>query len=279
MIPAGYKIIACRTVLEEMKPLLPPDLACLTLESGLHRHPDKLRDALQALIDEITADTETIILGYGLCSMGVMGLKAAHSTLVIPRQDDCISIFLGSRGDYKKEMEQEPGTYFLSKGWIDAGITFLDELKRMEERYGKKRAERVMKRMLQHYRRLAFIDMGHQDQEKYRKFSKMAAKRFNLYYQEIKGAPEFLRKIFSGPWDDEFVVAPSGHTICIEDFGMVPAGEQQTSGLSMEQNRVKEGVAVNRTRSKQHKIIAAIVVPGRLGGKKIGGLDGRSQKS
>jgi hypothetical protein len=223
-----------------MQQMLPSDMESLVLESGLHLHPDKLRCGLQAMIDEITAHTETIILGYGLCSMGVIGLKAAHSTLVIPCQDDCISIFLGSRGNYKKEMEQEPGTYFLSKGWIDAGITLLDELKRMEERYGKKRAELVMKRMLQHYRRLAFIDMGYQDQEKYRKFSKMAAKRLNLYYQEIKGTTELLRKICNGPWDDEFVVAPSGHTICLEDFGMLPAGEQQPSGLSMGQNRVKE---------------------------------------
>jgi len=220
--------------------MLPSDMEALVLESGLHLHPDKLRGNLQAMIDSITDDTETIILGYGFCSMEVMGLKAAHSTLVIPRQDDCISIFLGSRGDYKKEMEQEPGTYFLSKGWIDAGITLLDELKRMEERYGKKRAERVMKRMLQHYRRLAFIDMGYQNQEKYRKFSKMAAKKLNLYYQEIKGTLELLRKIYNGPWDDDFVVAPSGHTICLEGFGMVPAGEQQPSGLSMEQSRVKE---------------------------------------
>ena len=116
----------------------------------------------------------------------------------------------------------------------------MDELKRMEERYGKKRAERVMKRMLQHYRRLAFINMGYQNQEKYRKFSMMAAKRFNLNYQEIKGTSEFLRKICNGPWNDEFVVASSGHAICLEGFGMVPAGEQQPSGLSIEQNRVKE---------------------------------------
>ena len=220
--------------------MLPSDMESLVLESGLHLNPDKLRGALQAMIDDITAHTEIIILGYGLCSMGVMGLKAAHSTLVIPRQDDCISIFLGSRGNYKKEMEQEPGTYFLSKGWIDAGITLLDELKRMEERYGKKRAERVMKRMLQHYRRLVFIDMGYQDQEKYRKFSRMAAKRFSLTYQEIKGTPEFLRKICNGPWDDEFVVVPPGHTIRLEDFGMDPAREQQPIGPLTEQNRVSE---------------------------------------
>jgi hypothetical protein len=223
MSPSRSKIIACKTVLEEMRRLLPPDLESLSLESGLHLHPDKLRNALQALIDEITADTKIIILGYGLCSMGVIGLKAADSTLVVPQIDDCVAIFLGSRRAYKRELSQEPGTYFLSKGWIEAGITLLDELKRMEQRYGKRRAEQLMERMLQQYRRLAFIDMGHQDQEPYRQFSRRAAKKLNLYYQEIKGTPEFLKKMCNGPWDEEFVVAPPGHPIRLEDFGMIPA--------------------------------------------------------
>jgi hypothetical protein len=192
------------------------------------------------MIDEITAHTETIILGYGLCSMGVIGLKATDSTLVIPCLDDCIALFLGSRRAYRKALNQEPGTYFLSKGWIDSGITLLDELRSMEERYGKRRAELVMKRMLQHYRRLAFIDMGYQDQERYRQFSQRAARELNLSYQEIKGTPELLEKICSGPWDDEFVVAPPGHIIRLEDFGMVPAREQQPIGPSEEQIRVSE---------------------------------------
>jgi hypothetical protein len=232
------KIIACRTVIKEMQHLLPSDMEALTLDSGLHLHPDKFRGELQAMIDKITADTEIIILGYGLCSMGVIGLKATDSTLVIPRQDDCIAIFLGSRRAYRKALSEEPGTYFLSKGWIDAGITLLDELERMEERYGKRRAELVMKRMLQHYRRLAFIDMGYQDQERYRQFSQRAARELNLSYQEIKGTPELLGKIGNGPWDDEFVVAPPGHTISLEDFGMVSAREQQPIGLLRKQNMV-----------------------------------------
>ena len=207
--------------------MLPSDMEPLVVESGLHLHPDKLRVALQETIDEITAHTETIILGYGLCSMGVIGLKATHSTLVIPRQDDCIAILLGSRRAYKEQLDQEPGTYFLSRGWIDAGITLLDELKRMEERYGKRRAERVMKRMLEHYTRLAFIDMGCEDQERYRRFAQGAAKALNLCYEEIQGTSGLLGKICNGPWDDEFVVVPPGHPIRLEDFGMVLAGEKQ----------------------------------------------------
>jgi hypothetical protein len=223
-----------------MQHLMPSDMEALTLESGLHLHPEKLRGELQAMIDQITARTETIILGYGLCSMGVIGLRATHSTLVIPQLDDCIALFLGSRGAYLKALDQEPGTYFLSKGWIDAGITLLDELRNMEERYGKKRAEQVMKRMLQHYRRLAFIDMGYQDQERYRQFSQKAARKLNLRYQEIKGTPELLRKICNGSWGDEFVVAPPGQVIRLEDFGMVPAREQQPIGPSRENNRIAE---------------------------------------
>ncbi len=235
------RIIGCKTVIEEMRQLLPSDLEPLTLESGLHLRPDKLRGALQTVIDEITSHTETIILGYGLCSMGVIGLKAAHSTLVIPRIDDCVAIFLGSREAYKKHLKQEPGTYFLSKGWIEAEITLLDELKSMEERYGKRRAETVMKRMLQHYKRLAFIDMGYANQNEHRQFARKAAKKFNLHFQEIKGTPELLLKICDGPWDDDFVVIPPGHTIRLNDFGMFPAREQQHCIPSSDQDEVGEG--------------------------------------
>lgn len=215
---ARTRIIACQTVIEEMRPMLPCGVETLTLESGLHLHPDKLRSSLQEMIDKITADTETIIVGYGMCSMGVIGLRASDSTLVIPRVDDCIAIFLGSREAYERELKQEPGTYFLSKGWIEGGITLVDELRGMEERHGKSIANRVMKRMFQHYKRLAFIDMDYQDQERYRQFSHRAAERFDLDYQEIKGTTRLLTKMCDGPWDDDFIVAPPGYIIRLEDF-------------------------------------------------------------
>lgn len=212
------EIIACKTVLNEMRPFLPSDTKCHSVESGLHLRPENLRSALQAIVDDITAETETIILGYGLCSMGVVGLKAAHSTLIIPRRDDCIAIFLGSSKAYRYELNREPGTYFLSKGWIDAGITLLDDLEKMKAHYGKGDSERIMKRMLQHYRQLAFIDMGYPDPEPYRQFSRKAARELNLDYQEIRGTPEFLAKICNGPWDDDFVVASPGCTVELADF-------------------------------------------------------------
>ena len=91
----------------------------------------------------------------------------------------------------------------------------------MEERYGKERAKSLMKRMLKHYVRLAFIDMGYQDHEVYREYSRKAAKEFDLSYHEIEGTTEMLEKMINGPWDEGFVVAPPGHKITMEDFGLI----------------------------------------------------------
>ena len=63
------KVIACATVIEEMQPLLPPGVTTEVLDFGLHLAPEKLREALQQAIDKNCEEADTIILGYGLCSM------------------------------------------------------------------------------------------------------------------------------------------------------------------------------------------------------------------
>jgi len=212
------QIIACDTVIKEMLSFMPPGTSFRTVESGLHLRREKLKAELQRIIDETTHQAHTIILGFGLCSMAVIGLSAENSTLVIPRQDDCIGIFLGSRSRYKEELKKEPGTYFLSRGWIDAKITLVDEFNETVKRHNREIAEKVMQQMLKHYVRLAFINMGHQDQDRYLAFSRDAAKKFNLRYDEIPGTTELLQKMCDGPWDEEFLVVPPGRKIRLEDF-------------------------------------------------------------
>ena len=58
------KIIACATVIEEMRPFFPHDIEYKEMEPGRHLHADKLRNALQDIIDEITADSGSIFNAY-----------------------------------------------------------------------------------------------------------------------------------------------------------------------------------------------------------------------
>jgi len=39
-----------------------------------------------------------------------------------------------------------------------------------------------------------------------------------LNFEEIEGSPAMVKKMVSGPWDDEFVVIPPGQTIRYTDF-------------------------------------------------------------
>ena len=215
---ARRHVIACATVIEDMLPILPADVTHEVLDFGLHLDPSALKKVLQDKINEASVDVDVLLLGYGLCSMAVVGLKATTATLVIPRVDDCTAIFLGSHKSYCVEHQKEPGTYYLTKGWIEVGDTPFEEHKKIVERYGEAKAARMTKLLLKNYTRLALINTGQYEIDKYREYSKKTAEAFDLRFEEIEGSPSLLQKMLSGPWDDEFVVIQPGESVKYEQF-------------------------------------------------------------
>lgn len=211
-------VMACATVIEEMLPHLPDGMDHQVFDFGLHVNPDKLRATLQEAIDTVSGQYDTIILGYGMCSQAVIGIRANGCRLVCPRVDDCIAIFLGSREAYTTQCRYEPGTYYLTKGWIEVGDTPFSEYEQAVERYGKERAERLFKLMLGNYKRLALINTGQYELDRFREYARHTAERFGLRYEEIEGADSLVKKSLFGPWDDEFVVIEAGETFTLDQF-------------------------------------------------------------
>ena len=211
-------IIACATVIEEMLPHLSPAARYQTLEFGLHVNPDALRKNLQEAIDKASATSEWIILGYGLCSQAVVGLRANGCSLVVPKVDDCIAIFLGSGEAYREQAGLAPGTYYLTKGWIEAGDTPFDEYDSLVAQYGEEKARWLMNRILKNYTRLALINTGQYELERYRDYSQRTAERFGLRYEEIRGSDALVKRMVHGPWDGDFVIARPGQTVSYMDF-------------------------------------------------------------
>jgi len=201
-----------------MLPFLPEGVTHEVLDFGLHIKPAELREVLQEKINLASPKADVLLLGYGLCSMAVVGLKVQNATLVIPRTDDCIAIFLGSCDAYKEQARKEPGTYYLTKGWIEAGDTPFEEHKLLIEKYGEEKADRMTHLLLKNYKRLAFINTGMYEIERYRIYSRETAERFNLRFEEIAGSPDLVKKMVFGPWDGEFVVVSPGETVAYKDF-------------------------------------------------------------
>ena len=213
------------------------------LEQHLHDNPDKMREKLQGEIDKVGDEYTNIILSYGLCSNGVVGLKSSKHTLIIPRVDDCISLFFGSKERYMEEFKKDPGTYYLCKGWIEYGSDpyrgYLvgtgqqdkvpKEFLKDKNRYGNRRypeafGRKFLAEIIKNYKKVILINNN--DIEKvHRDYARdMVAFMGEILNREvtlieIKGSSRLLKKMIDEDWDNnEFIKIKSGQEILQEYF-------------------------------------------------------------
>lgn len=213
-------LIACQTIINEMCLTSEGNIAYEVLEAGLHSRAQRLKDALAASVSKADGIYDPIVLGYGLCANAVLGLSARKSTLIVPRADDCIAMMLGSSEAYKQLLAENPGTYFLSRGWVDSRITQLDEFEDLVQRYGKKRALWVQKKMFNNYQRLVYVDTETAPSAEQEAFAKSTATHLDLSYRKVTGTGELLNALANGPWDRRFIVIAPGRKIALSDFSL-----------------------------------------------------------
>lgn len=220
-------VIACKVFQNLLEAYLPEEVASniTFMDYGLHRVPSKLTWSVQDEIDRIE-EPSVIILGYGLCGNGLQGVKSRQHTLVIPRADDCIAILLGSREAYLEEFESEPGTYYLTKGWLESGSDPLKEYHEYKEKYGDEDAEWLMDQQYQHYKRIVLVAHQQEDLEEYRPQAQAVAKfceRWGMRYEEKLGSDRYVARLVEvanslDAQDKDFLIVPPGGEIRQEEF-------------------------------------------------------------
>ena len=220
-------IIACQVFQSLLEKLVPEGMAqrVTFLDYGLHRVPSKLTWTLQDAIDEIE-EPSLIMLGYGLCGNGLKGIKAGRNTLVVPRTDDCIAILLGSYKKYIQEFETTPGSYYLTKGWLESGSNPYQEYQEYRQKYGDDDAQWIMDQQYQHYERLVFVAHTTDDLDEYRPQAQEVAEycqRWGMRYEEILGSDVYIRRLIEvaaelDKVDSEILVIPPGGEIKQEMF-------------------------------------------------------------
>lgn len=187
------------------------------LDYGLHLVPKKLQKTVQEQIDAIKTPS-LIILGYGLCGNGLHEIEAGIHTLVIPKADDCVAMFMGSRQRFMEEFNNNPGTYYLTKGWFEVGSDPLSTYEEYLKGYGQETADWLMEQQYQHYKRLVFVALDEDDLAAYRPRALEVAEycqRFGMVYEEMLGSWDLIHKIETVLSDietlsPEFIVVPPG---------------------------------------------------------------------
>ncbi len=195
------------------------------MEQGLHDEPDKLRTevrkALENTHDIQKRPYDASLLGYGLCSNGIVGLSA-EIPIVVPRGHDCITLLLGSKDKYQEYFDSHRGVYWYSPGWIEAGKPPGKEryerlLKEYKEKYGDDNAQYLMEveqSWIKEYDWATYIDWGLTNSDEYKNYTKRCAEYLHWNYEELKGSPALMQKLIDGDWhESEFLVVKPGQKI------------------------------------------------------------------
>lgn len=202
------------------------------LKQGLHCTPDLLRKELQEAIDAVDNDGyDAILIGYGLCSNGIVGITAKKTRLAVMKGHDCITFLLGSKERYQSYFSGHPGTYWYSPGWIDTGTQPGKErydtvYQEYLDKYGEDNAQYLMdmdQGWFREYSNAAYVDLGIRDASQYKKYTKDCANWLKWNYDELEGNRQLMTDFVSGSWnrEDFLIVEPGQRIIASNDSGVI----------------------------------------------------------
>ena len=222
------QFIVCKVMAEEARFCVnrsANDVDIILMEQGLHNEPERLRSEVRKALNKIRDDEgrsyDASLLGYGLCSNGIVGLSASV-LLVVPRGHDCMTLLLGSKERYRQYFDSHKGIYWYSTGWIKTVSMpgkerYEQTLNEYIEKYGPDNAQFLMEteqNWMKEYNWAAYIDWGFEGSEEEKEYTKRCAEFMGWQYDELKADPGLMQRLVDGQWsDEEFLIVQPGQKI------------------------------------------------------------------
>ncbi len=233
------KLIACKVLQREIASLVcgcPNTIDVTMMKQGYHETPEILRKKLQEEIDRIDENEDPhtndldecrldgILMGYGLCSNAVAGLRSKKYPIIIPRAHDCATLVMGSKETYRQYFDTYKGSYFYTSGWLELGAALGTE----EEQLNRKRLEFMEKyededtveyllemerEMIKNYRCITYVEWPELADARMAGRAKEMADSRGWIYHHMEGKNTLLADLLNGNWDRErFLVLEPGET-------------------------------------------------------------------
>jgi hypothetical protein len=253
---AKYKLLSCNVFQRELSAAIAASPSVIDpefLELGLHETPEALRSRLQERIDAAELASalaaaspaggayDAILLGYGLCGNGLVGVAARRLPIVLPRAHDCCTVLLGSRSAFLERFSESLSASWSSAGYIERGSTYFRaselgrsvgyglEMEELAAQYGEENAAYIWETMHPQAKetKLRFIEMPETSGLGYAEAMRAKAAEEGKEFLLIPGDSRLLRALLAGGWDEgEFLVVPPGKSVVgVYDHELVISAE------------------------------------------------------
>lgn len=232
------KLIACKLLWREIAKVIADtdNMVDVTfVKQDYHQTPEILRKVLQEEIDKIddnrdehtndltVNDIDAILMGYGLCSNALLGIKSRRYKIVVPKAHDCSTLLMGSKEAYADFFNESGGSYVYSRGWLELGINEDEQkLERLRAEYMEKFDDEdaveyllsIEKDMLKNYDTATFLNWPGFTPPKYEDMVKKIAADHDWKYKKVDGNDSLIRDMIEGNWSpDRFVVLEPGQEL------------------------------------------------------------------
>jgi len=197
---------------------------------GLHEFPGKLQKELFKALGRVEEGSyDYVLVNYGLCGNGTLGITHQRLPVLIHNVHDCVPLLLGSSDLYRQYIADQQGTFFFSCGWIE-GFPLPggeDYQEKYREFYGREinapQRDSIERMLMQNYSRFTFIrweELGARIAEKGRGYTQRCLRslgdrlKMELCYDEVKGSPSILQRFVDGDWNgNEYVLLEPGEKL------------------------------------------------------------------
>ncbi len=226
--------VLARTVYQQAA-LAPHVIDVELLGQALHDdRPASRLSRLQSQIDATPAEKyQAIVLVYGLCNLALEGLEARDLLVAVARAHDCITLYLGSRERYNADFSAAPGTFYYSDDYLERQARVGTDGRRLTmgvptsmdqdydylvTKFGEDNARYLVDVLGQwhsSYVCAVYVETGLGKSGRFREQAASDARQYGWRFEELKGAPELVRKLLAAEWGDDFLVLRPGQRIAI----------------------------------------------------------------
>ena len=184
-----------------------------------HRDPAEMQEHIKAELERMPEGIDTVLVCMGFCG-GSWNQVQSRYRLVIPRVDDCVSLLLQTKDDPVSNLKT-PGHLYV-RAMDPSTESFKAIFERLVKAYNvdEETAEKRHKEWMDLYNTISVMETGINQcrRPEYAAVVKKDADWLGAKMEYVEAGIHLLEKLFSGRWDDQFLVLEPGRAVQKEEM-------------------------------------------------------------